>query len=160
MSCNFELIEYESFDGNFDTYYNFITKLFKDSFLNKTYYLFGKSIRDNDRLWHIISEGKIEEKRTLDFSRAKYINLLISILTNPQCEKLCNEFYYYEKYHYKSGKKSIRAYIYCPNFKYLVILEKRNFVYGIITAYPIETNHKHNKILEDLDFYKKKREPI
>lgn len=159
MACNYELIDYENYNGDFSQFYKEIVSLFSNAF-NKSIYLQGKRVKDNDRLWHIISDGKIEDERLINFERAKYINLLIGMLTKNTCLEDCHQFFYYEKNHQKPGKKSIRAYIYCPIYRYLIVLEKKDYIYGIITAFPIVTNHKHNKILEDFELYKKKREPI
>ncbi len=159
MACSFDLIKYDNFNGDFDKYYNTIVEIFNNTF-SKQHYLFGKSIKDNDRLWHIISDGKEEDSRLINFTRAQYINLLISMLTQQECKSSCGKFHYYEKLHQKSGKRSIRAYLYCPTYRYLIVLEKKNYIYGVITAFPVDTNHKHNKILEDIELYNKKREPI
>lgn len=159
MTCSFDFVEYENFNGDFDKYYNYLVSIFKNAFSDK-HYLNNKCIKDNDRLWHIISDGKNESDRLINFTRARYINLLILILTKQQCKDICGQFNYYEKYHQKPGKTSIRAYIYCPNFRYLIVLEKKDYIYGVITAFPVETNHKHTKILEDIKLYNKKREPI
>lgn len=159
MACNYKLMDYENYNGDFSQFYKEITTLFSKAF-SKNIYLLGKRIKDNNRLWHIISDGEIEDERLINFERAKYINLLIGMLTKNTCLEDCRQFFYYEKNHQKPGKKSIRAYIYCPTYRYLIVLEKKDYIYGIITAFPIVTNHKHNKILEDFEIYKKKREPI
>lgn len=49
MACSFDLIKYDNFNGDFDKYYNTIVEIFNSAF-SKQHYLFGKSIKDNDRL--------------------------------------------------------------------------------------------------------------
>lgn len=86
--------------------------------------------------WHLISEGMVEEERLPNLRRIERIGWIAPIIANAQIASLPQ---WPQTRHGKSNRIAIAL----PDYSYLVVLEERsNNKYHLVSAYPIEHDNR------------------
>ena len=137
--------------GDYKKYKNEVKKQFINDFVNTPIYRnnkrisVGKTQEEIDKCFdHITSVGSMDSKTRLpDLRRMECIYILKSILTDKDCQQ-CKNYYVWEK-----EEKYLKEKIFCPETGYLIILNKRNFIYKIVSAYFIESPSKRKKLVSE-----------
>lgn len=86
------------------------------------------------RFWHLVSDGNIEEERIPDLRRCERIAWVRHLIDN----RWSGEFAYW-----RTEKKLLIA---LRDFSYVVVLKGDRKVVVLITAFPIERNHRSIKL--------------
>ena len=158
MSCNHipNIIELDSYNGDYQKYEDAVYKVFEDTFADKQYYFRGKRIAHkkipifkdkSGTFWHIVSSGEIEDERIPDFRRYERIAWPGYIL--DYCSENCDKILVWENN--RKGKK--RILLWCKEIDYIVILDSRTDFYIFWTAYPINQGHTKRKLQKEYDEY-------
>ncbi|MBD3330812.1 oxidoreductase [Candidatus Peregrinibacteria bacterium] len=139
------LIKLEDFGGNWGKYIDAVYMVFKVDFLDKNPTLNGKRIilcnKDlyrgkENTFWHITSAGKEEEERIPDFSkceRIRWIDYYINEANNDNESIVIWE---------EDRKVKISN----DQWDYVIILIPTRNCYLLLTAYPVEREHRRLKI--------------
>lgn len=144
-------------DGDFIEYDKKTKDYFYNTFVSNTVYRHHKKItvgssedEINKCYEHITTKGQADNVRFPDLRRYESIYILKDILSDYNCYK-CKDYYVWEKY-----DKYLKEMIFCPNVGYLIILNKRKYVYKIVSAYHINSQNKINKLINEYKKYTKK----
>lgn len=92
--------------------------------------------------WHLVSTGKIEDERLIDFDRCEYIGWARAIIDNandPEIKRWENT---------RDGNTNICLWLESEN--YIVVLGKRNGYYLLLTAY-FAQDYKRKKFQKEYE---------
>jgi len=98
--------------------------------------------------WHLVSEGDVEELRTLDLRRCERIRW-----PRPMIEAVANGGRV--KCWKNTRGKDQRAVIALEDFSYVVVLADRGKYVLLWTAYCVEKNHRRRKLEKEFKAYAK-----
>lgn len=94
--------------------------------------------------WHLITEGPEEETRSICLERCKRIPWPRPVILNNECSTLK----VWKEYRSGRNKAEYRIHLFLENPGYLVVLNIRNGYYVLWTAYPVEKEHRREKLLK------------
>lgn len=117
-------------------------------------------IEDNkvQGFFHVISEQDKKSKiRLYKEERVKYIPLISKMITGfekcKHCTEICPKIKIWTAPYL--GKPSIpRVKIFFEKYDYIVILEKRNSYYQLVTAYVVDRKDRREDLLKEYEKYK------
>lgn len=150
-----ELVLFNDFKGDWDSYLNAVYGHFKQDFIDNTTYFEGTRIalkkhptyQDKEYVfWHVTSEGKEEDQRTPDFRRCERIRWIRPIIENPYDPGI--------NFWENTRKNDHRICLWLESENYLVILAKRTDYILLWTAYLVNSNHTKNKLRKEYENYK------
>lgn len=148
----------DSYDNDWNIYIEAVYESFKNDFItNSTYYddmKIGLRTEPIDRekvatFWHLVSEGAVEDKRSIEISRCEKIKWPKVFIENHFDES----FYVWENE--RKGKTNLC--IYDPVNRYITVLGERSDYYLLLTAYCVTENHRHEKLIKEYEAFKKAR---
>lgn len=149
-----ELMYFEDYSGNFQSYFNAVYGVFSNDFLKTNPNYNGQKVTaprypEVDGLsrtfYHITHEGEDESNRLPDMRRMERIRFPRFKLDNiPHPEILVWE---------KSIKRDIRIHILNVAENYLLVLNKRKGYIMLWTAFYIEQNHQMRKKIKEYEDY-------
>jgi len=96
--------------------------------------------------WHITSQGKEENERTPDFKKCERIRWIRPIIENYKDSSI--------KVWKVQRKRQTRICLCYGDWEYVVILIKKRKYYLLLTAYPIEREHRRRKLQKEYKKYK------
>lgn len=163
MDCEHipQIIEYDSFNGNYEAYENAIYAAYQTTFENHNFFWDGKPIyqkkhpmfkNKSGTFWHIISSGESEESRIPDFRRYERVTWSAHILS--YCKNNCKKILVWKN----KRKNKTRILLWCQDIDYLVVLDERKNFYLFWTAYPVTHNHTRNKLIKEYQEYIQKQD--
>lgn len=151
------LIKYDSSD-EWINYENYIYSIFRADFIDS--YPFMDELRVNIRR-HPIENGKEEafyhvtcqdylnsRNRFPDFRRCERIKWVREFIENTDCSKICTLCSGIKIWD-KPYKSTYRKHIMLEKEKYLVVLERREKYFLLITAFYIDQEHTLNKKIKE-----------
>lgn len=150
------LIELDSYDGDYEQYENAVYNAYKITFENNQFYFKGKRIAHKKHplykdksgtFWHIISNGPQEETRLPDLRRYERIQWPAYIL--GFCQLNCDKLLIWEN----CRNRKNRVVLWCQQIDYVVILDQRADYYIFWTAYPVTYSHTRKKLLKEYNNY-------
>ena len=151
-----EIIELESFGGDYEKYEDAVYATYKRTFENQKFYLENKCIdpiyKDKPgTFWHIVSSGTDESNRIPDLRRYERVAWPAHILGHciGQCDKIL-------MWKNKRNGKS-RIILWCQDIDYVVVLDERKEFLIFWTAYPVTYNHTRKKLLKEYNEYIKQK---
>lgn len=149
-----ELICLNDYNGDWEKYLEAIYNCFKKDFINSRPQ-FNKikiSLKKHPLLngkeatfWHLISEGKDEQKRIPEMRRCERIKWPRPIIENHQSDNI--------KYWENKRSSEERICLCFGDWEYLVVLSKRKGYTLIWTAYPITEKHTKRKLKKEYGKY-------
>ena len=118
---------------------------------------FPESQAKESTFWHLVSEGMVEEDRTPALPRCARIRWPGAMIPRPEDRSLLTWI--------REIKGKQRIHMYLPDVRYLLVLDYRRPSEGdefILpwTAYPVEQDHTHRKLLEAYEAWKKQGSPL
>ena len=130
MKCDHipQIIEYDSYDGNYEEYENDIYAAYQSTFESQEFSWGEKPIRQKKHpmfkgksgtFWHIISSGDSEESRIPDFRRYERVTWPAYILS--YCKDNCDKILVWKN----QRKNKTRILLWCQDIDYLVVLDER-----------------------------------
>lgn len=149
-----ELICLNDYNGDWEKYLEAIYNCFKKDFIdsqpqfNKIKISLKKHPLLNGKeatFWHLISEGKDEQKRIPEMRRCERIKWPRSIIENHHSDNI--------KYWENRRAGEERICLCFGDWQYLVVLSKRKGYTLIWTAYPIAEKHTKKKLKKEYDKY-------
>lgn len=160
MSCEKipNLIELDTFDGDYFQYEEAVYASYKDTFENHKFYMNGKPINHKKHplykgkpgtFWHIISNGPDEDKRTPNLRRYERIAWPAFIL--DYCKNNCSNILIWKN----NRKGKSRIVLWCREIDYVVILDERADFFIFWTAYPVSYRHTREKLLKEYQEFSK-----
>lgn len=158
MSCKKipDLIELDSFGGDYEQYEEAVYSLYKTTFEEKSFSYNNKPIvqkiipmykEKSGTFWHIISNGPDEASRTPDLRRYERIAWPSHVL--GYCQNQCSNILIWKNK--RKGKS--RVLLWCRDINYLVVLDEKKDYYIFWTAYPITYKHTRDKLLTEYNEY-------
>lgn len=163
------LIYLNDFNGNWKEYEEFIYKIFKVDFIDSRPYFLSKpvNIRKHPQIFnkeqaffHITSVdtsklGTDPNDRIPDLRRCERIKWPRKIIENYTCEDICNSCNKIKIWHvpYKMYK---RVHLLFEDYKFLIIIEEREYYNLLISAFYIEHSHTLRKKLKEYEKYRAK----
>lgn len=168
MNCKLELktIEKEEKESIND-YHERAYKIFKETLMDNEIYYKGIPVKVRDLpiednkvqgFFHVISEcDKKSRIRLYKNERVKFIPFISKMITEfskcEECSEDCSKIKIWSAPYL--GKESIqRVKIYFEEYDYIVILEKRNTYYQLITAYVVDRDDRRLDLLKEYAKYK------
>ncbi|HAT1940333.1 hypothetical protein [Legionella pneumophila] len=150
-----DLILFESFGGNWDSYQNTLYQLFLNNIDRKLSFLglpircrYFEPISNMHRsFWHLVTSGPLDdEERIIDFRRCERINWIPHLI---QCSN-CSEILCWEN---KRGSNT-NTVLWLPPERYMIVLSNRKDYYLLTTAYVHDerkgkTNQKESGLHRD-----------
>lgn len=131
-----ELITLESENGDAEAYIEKVYNIFLDEVVKSKLRFLGLPVRCQYRpesrgkhfgFWHLISEGKDEDDRDINFRRCERIKWVSYLIRNANSEGI----YCWEN----KRKSNIHIVIWCPEERFIVVLAKRHDYFLLKTAY-------------------------
>jgi hypothetical protein len=145
-----ELVFLNSYEGNFDSYFNTVYEIFHDHFVhNKPFYnglrVSAKSYPEVDGIhrtfYHITHEGSDEHNRTPDISRMERIRYPKYMIDSCPHNSLLV---------WKNTRgRDTRILIFNEENQYLTVLTERPDYYLFWTAYIVDTSHQRRKLIAE-----------
>jgi hypothetical protein len=138
-----------AFSGDWETYLDAIYELYLDEVIRNALTFKGKPIRARHdpathnkgfAFWHVISTGEKEDDRLPDLRRCeriRWIRWAITMADQGAAGVLC----WTNERTFRRGTTE-RTLIFCEAIDYLVILEERDRVYMLVSAYPVFERNK------------------
>lgn len=158
------LIEYDSSE-QWVKYEDGIYNIFKDDFIDS--YPIIDGFRVNIR-YHPIENGKADaffhvtcqdymniKDRSPDFRRCERIRWVRKFIENMDCNQTCNLCEGLKVWD-KPYKNTYRTHILFEKEKFMVVIEKRDKYYLLITAFYFDRDHTLGKKLKEYEQYKNK----
>jgi hypothetical protein len=153
-----ELVLFNDFNGNWETYIDAIYQYFKDDLIDNQAYF--KSLRVSIRkqppyqekhfsFWHVTSTGEKEEERIPDFRRCERIRWIRPIIENaddPAVKVWENQR--------RDGK---RICLWLESQNYLVVLSPRQDYVLLLTAYTTDYERTRRKLWQEYNNYQSKK---
>lgn len=148
-----DTVSLNDFDGNFERYFNYLYCTFENDLVFNPPLFKGDKVKPR---WTPKHEGKPEgfyhlthqdyyhtgyETRVFDTKRSERLNWIKPVIKNYGCNDVCCSHI-----KYWTEKKGKTVFLFFEEERYIVILNKRNGYYLLVTAYYIETNHRLNLI--------------
>jgi hypothetical protein len=154
-----EIITLENSGGDWSKYLSLIYKVFLDSIVYANLEFLGKPLRSpwhppydgkHYSFWHIISrtdENPGEEHRIPDLRRCERILWIGWIITRAKND--LDTIWCWQNQ--RTGKRgpNIHTVLYLHSHRFLIILREKPDCYQLVTAYPIEQEHTHGKLLKE-----------
>lgn len=149
-----ELVCLNDYNGDWDKYLEIIYSFFKKDFIDSRPQFKGIkiSLKKYPKLngkeatfWHLISEGKIEQKKIPDMRRCERIKWPRPIIENYQDENI--------RYWENKRMNEERVCLCFGEWEYLVVLSKRKGYILIWTAYPVTYGHTKIKLKKEYEEY-------
>jgi len=149
-----ELIELNNYSGNFTSYLNAVYEVFTNDFVRSKPVYRGTLLRLKAHpiiegreytFYHLTHSGNNEHERLPDMRRMERIGYPRPIIDNSTHDDLI----VWENIR----GRSTRILIYHKDARYLVVLEKRKNYILPWTAYLIEHDKRHRRLLEEYDSY-------
>lgn len=153
--------DYDS-EKDWDNYYEEIYEVFKNDFLDNNRKLFFNNLPVNIKkypmvynkeqaFYHITNKNESSDSlRTPDYRRCERIEWVRLFIENYFCNKLCDNCWGIHNWTQPDKRNTIRTYIWSKTKRFLVVLEKREKYYLLITAFHIsESNIKKQIELEN-----------
>lgn len=153
-----ELITIEQLDGQWERYLSHIYQVFINSIVDTKLEFLSKPIRcrwhpSHDRkhfsFWHIISETgneKDEGSRIPSMRRCERIAWIGHVISNVNN---FNDIWCWENERTTNRGSSRHTILYLHSQRYVVVLKERSDCYLLVTAYLIEQEHRHLKLLKE-----------
>lgn len=149
-----ELVYLAAFGGDFNKYFEYVYESFKKDFIETKPEFRGRTIGlkrfpiENGKesvFWHITHEGEVEADRVPDLRRFERIKWPRPIILNNKDQRI--------KCWRNKRKGGQRILLYLEEFRYLVVLADRGDYVLLWTAYLIEHNSNHEKLLKEYRRY-------
>ncbi len=143
------LVLIEDHDGDWEQYEIALYEVFTHDFVNNKSIFKEQQVRHRRyplskgkeaTFWHLISDGKEEETRIIDFERCKRIRWPKPIIENGTSQKI--------RYWSERIRRQLCHHIALNDFSYLVVLTERREYILLLAAYCIETPHRRRKLEE------------
>lgn len=151
------LLLLENYSGNWDSYFNAVYSAFKADFVDNKPVFKGRRLGlkhhpeydgKSATFWHMISEGKVESERTVNFRRCERIKWPKPIIENDTASEL-------KVWSEPSNKGSgNRIHLWYEAEGYLVVLEQRENYILPWTAFLVERDHERKKYTKRWERYK------
>lgn len=138
-------------NGNWDKYVDTLYKYYHFDFVvnpltfenRPVYARFKPAHQDKGfTFWHLISEGEKESERTPDLKRCERIRWPRSIIERANTSDICT---WNTQRPYK-GTVQTRVNFSTPDFDYIVVLAENVNCFYLITAYPVDSLRKREKL--------------
>ena len=154
-----EKLYYEDYWGNFTQFLEDVYAVFKRDFLDNKVIAYGKVIGMKKypliegkeyTFYHITHDGSDESNRLPNLRRMECIpfpRVMIDHIIHP-----------YLKVWRNKRRNDNRILIYHEEERYLVVLADRGEYVLLWTAYLVDYNHQHEKLLREYEAYNKKQE--
>ena len=149
-----EVIQLQSFEGNWDKYFEFIYKVFVKDFIESRPVYEGRKLNlkklptyegKDATFWHIISEGDIEDSRIPNLRRCERIRWPRPIIENSADPVV--------KIWQNNRKGKVRICLLLDPANYIVILDRRANYDLFWTAYPVDWPHQKRKLIKEYEAY-------
>ena len=158
-----------AWDGDWNLYIEEIYRIFQETLAApiRTGRLRWKGIRlglkrypesqsKESTFWHLVSEGESEESRTPALNRCARIRWPGALIPRPGDSSVLTWL--------KDHKGSQRIHMYLIDVRYLFVLDYRikegNEFILPWTAYPVERDHTHEKLIKAFESWKKQGSPL
>jgi hypothetical protein len=151
-----DLIYLQDYNGDFNSYFNAVYKVFENDFIKTHPYFDGQRVAVKKypevdgihrTFYHITHEGEDENNRQPDIRRMERIRFPRFVLnSNPHSEILI--------WKNRRGTDE-RILLFNESQNYMIVLAERNEFYLFITAYLVEKEHRKLKLLKEYEAYKK-----
>lgn len=148
------LITLEAYYGDWKSYLEAVYDVFKRDFIydgamfrNRIISIKNHPVEQGKEasFWHLISEGNTEEERIPDIRRCERIPWLKPIIQGVDSEKVKS----WPSTRHRDQRSGRRLVLSLPDFSYVVILADRRDYVLLITAYPVETEHRRRKLRKE-----------
>jgi hypothetical protein len=148
------LVLLEDFEGNWDSYFNAIYAYFKQDFVESRPIFQGRRLGlkrfplthgKEATFWHMIQEGKVEEKRTPGLRRCERIRWPRPIIEHDGDHTV-------KVWRNRRGSEK-RVCLWFQQETYLVILADRGDYILLWTAYLVEQPHRQRKLQKEYEAY-------
>jgi hypothetical protein len=149
-----EIVQLEQFKGDWGRFLNAIYTIFRKDFVIsrpifrgnrlgcKRYPLYdGKEAT----FWHVIQEGKDEDKRVPDLRRCERVPWIRPVIEHEQEPVI--------KVWENTRGYEIRICLWLEDFEYLVVLAKREGYIILWTAYPVTESHRKRKLQNEYEVF-------
>lgn len=146
-----DLILLDDFSGSWVRYENEVYAIFYRDFIESKPSFQGAPVRVAKSLidgkertfWHCVQEGDVEEKRTPDFRRCERIAWILAVIEHagdPAVKQWSNH-----------RGRSVRWLLWLEAAEYLVVLEKRQTHWMLLTAYCTSREHTKRKLRREYE---------
>lgn len=141
------LEEFKDYGGDYEVYLEAIYVIFCNDFIDNKPVFQGRRLGlkrhpltkgKEATFWHMVSEGKVEEDRLLDFRRTERIRWPKPIIENSEYGAI--------KIWREKRSSEFRVHIWFYDASYLVVLNERRDYTLPWTAYPIEYENQKRKL--------------
>jgi len=142
------------------TYIQALYRIFTEDFINDPANFRGQKLalkkhpkKDNKEatFWHMITEGKDEMTRTIEYSRASKLPWVKPVILNEAKTEV--------KVWENIRKSETRIVLWLEQKDYVVVLAKRKGYILPWTAYPVTYSHTRDKLLKEYTAYIKQKTP-
>lgn len=154
------LIKFQDYRGDFSAFLEAVYDVFKNDFVYNKPIFQGKELGLKKHplidgreytFYHFTHSGKDENDRKPDIERCERIPYPKPMINNSHCNNL--------KVWKNKRKNKTRILIYHEKEKYLVVLEDRGSYILPWTAYIVEYNNKHRRLLQEYNAYISQNRP-
>lgn len=157
-----DLLEYDKDYPNLDAYDNAVYNIFKRDFIDSSPLFNGVIVKikyrpyhDNreESYFHITSNDYYhEDNRNIDIKRCERIRWLRKFIENSNCNKpSCLDCSGMKVWSTPYKQNRLRIKIMLTEERYLVVLEKRENYYLLITAYYIDQDHRLQSLVKEFN---------
>lgn len=164
LGCDWlpDLLEYDNMYPNLEIYDNAVYNIFKRDFIDSSPTFKGLDVKIKFRPYHENREESYfhitsndyyhEDNRNIDIKRCERIKWLRKFIENSDCNKnTCLECSGMKVWSTLYKKNRLRIKIMLEEERYLVVLEKRENFYLLITAYYIDPNHRLRALVKEFN---------